>query len=457
MSTKRAAMAALLVLASASMAGAEPFYLLTGVDVGKYPGMRRSVNPVPGPGFAGAFDDGDRLAGTNDTGGVITYVGTGSPVYPPNHVGALSFLFRRATIPLFGSYIPLMGIDYLGGPLFDLDGDNHNGARSLVPVSGQTHVEIPDSSSFIDLSINAAVGSIQLNDFDSSGTAEGAPGFDGRIAVTLVTIAGTTPSGGKTGPINPAIDTRLGTLTAFAGIDGLSGVYRIEQLGFEFWYDSISPDTGTPDDLGTLQHLGTFRGWLVQRDCGSGQFPSLAGQGLGTTLWPTINQTEIDQVHNAAIDTFGETATIMKGASPDNFFTGDDYTVGDNGLAYVDNGGDLGAYFDNVVVPHLDPEAGAFVYLEAAGFGINNSGDPVFSDTIGYDVVIVAQSLSATTPLTGDVDGNGVVDLADAEALVDVLLELSSPTGCDADRADVNADDTINALDIQTLVNVLVI
>lgn len=456
MLNNRAVIAALLVLAPASFAGAEPFQLLTGVDIGKYPGTRRSVDPVPGPGFTGMFDDGDRLAGTGDTGIDITFVGEGPPVYPPNHVGAFSFLFRRATIPLFGSYIPLMGIDYLGGPLLDLDGDNGNGTRSLIPVSGESHVEIPDSSSFIDLSFDIGSGTVGLADFDATGTSEGAPGFDGRIAVTLVTIAGTTPNGGKTSPINPAIDTRLGTLTAFAGIGGLSGVYRIEQLGFEFWYDSISPDTGTPDDLGTIQHLGTFRGWLVLRDCESGQFPVLTGQGLGTTLWPTINQSEIGQVHNAAIDTFGETATIMKGASPDNFNTGDDYTVGSNGLAYADHGGDLGAYFDNVIVPHLDPEAGAVVYLEAAGFGINNSGDPVFSDTIGYDVVIVAQSLSAAAPLTGDVDGNGVVNLDDAEALVDVLLELSSPTGCDADRADVNADGTINALDVQTLVNVLV-
>lgn len=452
----RAVFTAFPVLLLAPLANAEPYYLLTGVDIGKYPGTRRSVDPSPGPGFTGAFDDGDRLAGTTDTGGSVAFVGVGSPVYPPNHVGAFSFLFRRATVPAFGFYIPLMGIDYLGGPLFDLDGDNNNGTRSLIPVNGQNHVEIPNSASFIDLSVNTGGGAITLNDFDASGTAEGAPGFDGKIAVTLITIAGTTPTGGKSGAINPAIDTRLGTLTAFSGGGSLSGVYRIDNLGFEVWYDSISPDTGTPDDLGTLQHLGAFRGWLVQRDCATGQFPSLSGQGLGTTLWPTINQSGINQTHNAAINIFGPTATIAKGASPDNFATGDDYTIGDNGLACLDSGGDIGAYFDNVVVPHLDPEAQSFVYLEAAGFGINNSGDPVFSDTIGYDVVIVAQSLSASTPLIGDVNGSGVVDLADADALVEVLLDFSPLTGCDADRADVNIDGTINALDIQALVNELI-
>ena len=61
-----AAMAALLAMTAP--AAASPFQLLTGVDVGKYPGTRRTVNAVPGPSFAGAFDDGDRLAGTSDTG-----------------------------------------------------------------------------------------------------------------------------------------------------------------------------------------------------------------------------------------------------------------------------------------------------------------------------------------------------------------------------------------------------
>ncbi|RIK67342.1 MAG: hypothetical protein DCC65_07285 [Planctomycetota bacterium] len=446
---------AFLILTLASIAAAEPFYLLTGVDVGKYPGTRRNVAPSPGPGFANGFDDGDRLAGTSDTGGDVVYVGIGSPVYPPNHVGAMSFLFRRATVPSFGFFIPLMGIDYLGGPLLDLDGDNGNGTRSLIPVSGQNHVEIPGSSSFIDLTINIAGGTVTLNDFDASGTAEGAPGFDGRIAVTLITIAGTTPTGGKTGAINPSIDTRLGTLTPFSGGGALTGVYRVENLGYELWYDSISPDTGTPDDLGTLQHLGTFRGWLVQRDCATGLFPTLAGQGLGSTQWPTIDQSQIGLTHNTAINVFGTTATIAKGSSPDNFATGDDYTVGDNGLACADFGGDIGAYLDNVVVPHLDANAGAFVYLEGAGFGINNSGDPVFSDTIGYDVVMVAQSV-APAQIVGDIDGSGAIDFDDAEAMADVLLDATPPSGCDAARADINGDDAVDALDVQGLVNELI-
>ena len=444
-------------LAVAAMATASPYQLITGVDVGKYPGARRSVDAVPGPTFTGAFDDGDRLAGTSDTGGDVVYVGSGQPVIPPNNVGAFSFLFRRGSVPAFPFFLPLMGIDYLGGPLLDLDGDTNNATRSFVPVSGQNAVAIPGSSSFIDLTIDTAGGTIALNNFDATGTAEGAPGFDGRIAVTLVTIAGTSPTGMLTGPINPAIDTRLGTLTVYSGISGtLAGVYRVQSLGFELWYDSISPDTGTPQLLGTMQHLGVFRGWVVQRDCVTGLFPTLAGQGLGTPLWPQVDQTQIGSVWNTAINVFGPTATIEKGFSTDNFATGDDFTVvGNGGMPLTDAGGDIGAYFDNVVVPHLDPAAQSFVYLEAAGFGINNSGDPVFTDTIGYDVVIVAQSTDASVPVLGDVDGNGLIEFADVDDLVAVLLDPLSVSPCDADRADVNQDTFLNGLDVQAFVNEL--
>lgn len=106
-------------------------------------------------------------------------------------------------------------------------------------------------------------------------------------------------------------------------------------------------------------------------------------------------------------------------------------------------------------MPHLDPASQSFVYLESAGFGINNSGDPVFTDTIGYDVVVVAQSTEATAPLVGDIDGNGLVEFADADDLVAALLDPLSLTACDADRADVNQDTFVNGLDVQAFVDAL--
>ena len=79
------------------------------------------------------------------------------------------------------------------------------------------------------------------------------------------------------------------------------------------------------------------------------------------------------------------TVTIGSGSTSDPF--------GAEGLATAD----LGAYLDTVVVPSLFPHALSFVYLEASGVGVNNSFDPVFGDTIGYDAVIIAQTPEPST------------------------------------------------------------
>jgi hypothetical protein len=434
-------LAACALTLTAAPAAAGTFDLLTGVDVGKYVGARRSADAVPGPSITGAFDDGDRLAGTSDVGGDVEFVGSGTPLFEPNHVGAFSFLFRRGSVPAVGSYVPIQGIDYLGGPLLDLDGDLMNGSRMLVPVMGMTPVAIPQTSSFIDLSFDLTAGQ----------------GFDASLAITLTTIAGTTPTGGKTGAINPSIDTRLGNLTAFTGVsETLGGVWRIDNLGYEVWYDSISPNSSTAADLGSFQHVGEFRGWLIFRDCDTGQFPTLAAEGLGTTLWPEVDLSLEGAVVNAAIDVFGPTATIIRGPTNDDYaFDGDDFAIaGNGGVALTDAGGDLGAYFDAVVVPHLDAAAQAFVYLESAGAGVNNSGDPVFLDTVSYDVVLVAQDLAAAP--VGDVDGSGAVDIGDAAALVDVLLDPGSASPCALGRADVNGDEDVNGQDVPALISKLI-
>jgi hypothetical protein len=437
-----------LTAATAARAGV-PFELLTGVDVGKYPGAARIVTSSGGGGFAGTFYDGDRLAGTSNTGPSIVFQGSGTPMFPPNHVGALSFLYRRGSVPFFGQ-TPFMGIDFLGGPLLDLDGDLGNGVRSLIPVSSQTPVVIPGSYSHLGLAFDFSGGTVSLDAFDATGTNEGAPGIQAEIATTLVTIAGTTPTGGVGVRPNSSFDTRTGTLTTYTGIGGtLTGVYRIQNLQAELWYDSIDPNSSSADALGTLQHFGRFRGWLVLRDCNSGTFPTLAGQGLGSTLWPLVDVSEVGQVFNTAIPDFGPIATIEDGVPGDQFSA-----PGNGGLALTDAAGDLGVYFDSVVAPLVGSTAEAYVYLEAAGFGINNSGDPIFSDTISYDVVLIARAAGPIT-LTGDVNGDGSVSYFDAAALANVLVNPEAYTACQRHRADVNGDGSANGRDVQALLNEL--
>lgn len=428
---------------------AEVFKLLVGVDAGRYPGGNRSATPVPGPGFDGVFNDGQRLAGTPSVGPTVTWQGSGTPLYTPNHVGVTSFYFKRGSVPTFGANrVPFMGIDFLGGPLLDLDG-NPAPPRSLVPVNGQTPVAIPGSESYIDLNANVAGGTISLVAFDATGTNEGGPLVNPGAAVTVNLLADGALNGGPAGPINPSFDTRTGTLAAFTGSGSLTSVYRISALNAEFFYDSIDPFSSSLIELGTFQHLQRLSGWLVRRDAGTGQFPTLAAQGLGGTRWPSINTVDLGGVFNRAFDAgFGLTVTIADGNASDR------YTLGTSlGLALADFGGDLGAYFDNVVVPHLPAQATAFVYLESSGFGINNTGDPVFGNSIGYDMVIVAYS-TTSSGLLGDVNGDGFVNAADAPALAQTLVAPASVSAAQRQRADVNLDSQLDARDVQAWLNI---
>jgi len=450
------AASAMLIAVAATASTAAPFRLMTGVDAQHWPGSDRAVDAVPGPSAAGTFRDGDRLAGTSDVGGIIVFQGSGTPLHPPNHLGTLSFLFRRGSfaIPFTDLWQPILGIEFLGGPLWDLDGDLNNGSRSLVPVLDEnnqpiTPVEIPDTFSHIDLSMDLVGGMVAISGFDASGTSEGALNIDAGVATTLTTLAGTTPSGGNSGKINPAFDTRTGALTPFTGGGGLAGVYRIDGLQVELWFDTVLANSATADDLGTMQYFCKFDGWLVLRDCDTGLFPVLAGQGVGSTTWPAVDTSDVGNTFNTAINVFGPTATIFDGTAGDVFSI-----AGNGGVALIDAAGDLGAYFDNVVIPLIDPQAEAFVYLESAGFGTNNSGDPVFVDSDGFDAVVIAEAAAPIFPV-GDVDGSGAVDLPDVEALINVLLGPSSTSSCELGRADVNQDGAANGLDIQALLDVL--
>ncbi len=395
---------AALALVAASTAVADRFELITGVDARLSPGTARSVPPL------GMFVDGDRLAGTADRGGTVSFLGVGTPLYQPNEFGSLSFLFRRGSVPLFPSgRLAFLGIEFLGGPLLDLDGDLSNGVRSLTPVAGQSPLAIPGSASYIDLTFDSAGGSVALNNIDVTGTNEGAPGVQAAIATVLLVRSNTSPTGQLGVAINPQIDTRSGSLTDFLTQSGVATVQRISNLGYEFWEDSIDSNSSTASTLGTFQFLGNARGWHIRRHPQSGSFPTLAGIGLGTTLWPLVDTSQVGNAFVTANGLAGGIATI--GTGP----TADDFTLaGNGGLVLSDFGGDLGAYLDAVVVPALPFRSARFVYLEAAGFGINNSFDPVFTDTVGYDLVLIA----ARPTCPGDIDYNERVDEADLGVLL---------------------------------------
>jgi hypothetical protein len=390
MTLKNTIALSVFVLAVNAAAMAQEFQLLTGVDAGLTPGTARTYFPTGFPATAvpGSFTDGDRLAGTPGTA-TATYGGTGTPLLSPNQYGSLSFMFRRGSVPIPNvGQAPVEVVDFLGGPNLDLDGDLGNGSRRLTPQTGQTPVDIPGSKSAISLALNKAGGTVGLTNFDATSTNQGFQGFGPNIAVTVNTLAGTQPNTTLGPAINPAFDTRAGALSLHA-----PNIYQISNLGYEFWQDSIDPTSSTASTLGTFQYLGSMRGWYVERDS-SGNFPTLAGQGLGSTLWPLV---DAGAVGTTANQSGGAPPIVTISAGP----TSDLFTApGNGGLALTAFGGDLGAYLDNVVVPLIDPASNSFVYLESAGFGMNNSFDPVFGDTVGYDVVLIGQSAPVPEPMT---------------------------------------------------------
>lgn len=84
------------------------------------------------------------------------------------------------------------------------------------------------------------------------------------------------------------------------------------------------------------------------------------------------------------------------------------------------------------------------------------TGTVTLSSKNAEDVVV---SLTATAKLIGDVDRNGVVDLADVKALVEIILGKATRENdaekYDFDAADVNTDDNITIADVTALVNTI--
>lgn len=441
--------AAILMMCPALVA-AEPFELLTGVDATKYPGAARSLTGDPGPGYPDA-NDGDRLAGTADVGAVVPNYTSGTPLFAPNEFGALSFIYRRGTLP-FGGFFPLLGIEFIGGPLLDMDGDP-NLPRTLIPSVSATTTAIPDTSSFVDLAFDLEAGTVTLENVDATTTNEGGSGQSSLVMTTVLTLAGAADDGQPGDPINPAFDTRVGTVTAIGGLSGtLSGVYAIDGLGFEIWQDSIDPASSSVADLGTIQQFGTLSGWMIQRDPNTGNFPTLSGEGL-STIWPAVATPPVSAITTAT----GVAPSVMIGTASGT----DDYTAaGNGGLALTDFGGDLGAYLDTVVIPLLPASKSRLIYLEAAGFGVNNSFDPIFGDTIGYDIVLIG---AADTPCgyasPGDSNCSGSVDAFDIDPFVTALLrpeDWKATQPCNYLCAnDLNQDGLVDAFDIDPFINLL--
>ncbi|MBQ0068455.1 MAG: dockerin type I repeat-containing protein, partial [Bacteroidales bacterium] len=72
-----------------------------------------------------------------------------------------------------------------------------------------------------------------------------------------------------------------------------------------------------------------------------------------------------------------------------------------------------------------------------------------FAGNLSNDVITITQE--GGTSLTGDVNGDGTVDIADVNAVIDIVLGLQGSTAA----ADVNGDGTVDVADINQIINII--
>lgn len=81
----------------------------------------------------------------------------------------------------------------------------------------------------------------------------------------------------------------------------------------------------------------------------------------------------------------------------------------------------------------------------------------VFTTTAGREVVLADETCTVTVPsavLPGDVDGNGIVDIADVTTLIDVLLS-GGDMAYNAENADFDGDGEVSIGDVTALIDAL--
>jgi len=108
----------------------------------------------------------------------------------------------------------------------------------------------------------------------------------------------------------------------------------------------------------------------------------------------------------------------------------------------------------------IDPTAGEWYIQYGGANGINNARQILAAARQGFSGPIGAIRMTPiVTPLPGDMNCDGAVNLADVEpfclALTDPEAYAQSPFGCDRGNADVNADGAIDGLDIPAWVAIL--
>ncbi|MEM7245331.1 MAG: hypothetical protein AAF533_08300 [Acidobacteriota bacterium] len=349
---------------------------------------------------------GDRLTGTDDDLAPADEAPAQETILLPNEFGSFSFAISPllpqpfADMPFINFGPSAVGVGYLGGPRLDLDGDAAP-PRSFVPVLDEmgdavTPAILPGIGSYLTLSLG-----------------------DSDVEVVEMDITRTSDVGLQDFGVGVGV---LGDDRAAGSLSSTAFGQRIDGLFFEWYEDDISANASGAAWLGAFQRFGNYDGWIIERD-GSGDFPTLAGLGL-SSRFPDANPGDVGTVAARVPESlFGPVAVIeglefvvppvpVPPATP-------------RGADLAGLGGDFGLYIDTVVAPAVPDDCDYILVLQSVGYGINNTFDPVFGSTIGYDDVFFAAGKNAGSISGGTCDGGGFEGVANGEIVTNQFAGVS--------------------------------
>ena len=77
----------------------------------------------------------------------------------------------------------------------------------------------------------------------------------------------------------------------------------------------------------------------------------------------------------------------------------------------------------------------------------------------GYNTTTVIESVAVGQAcpgyISGDLNGDSIVNVIDVVTLVNVILGSVNPDNCQVDFGDLNSDDTMNIMDVILVVNII--
>ena len=227
----------------------------------------------------------------------------------------------------------------------------------------------------------------------------------------------------------------------------------------------------------TLTSTGEFGdGYLAKYDFGGN---ALWARRFGDEVWALGNRVAVDDIGNSFVAGVFDSKAVFGSESPATQTTLLTDTIVDMFVVMYDAAGGLklakpiaGGGIEGIDLVGQTEEVPIrtnpiqLLYSKVDGGQVYLSGDfdtqllldgfPLTAGENARDGFVAKLDVSAiTTGVSGDVTGDGLVDVNDFIAAVNFILGLSTPTNAQSTAADVNQDGVLNVNDVIGLINII--